>query len=102
VVFDNGNCYRIFLANGRSVIVWGKNKPKAIEWFLNNTDKYTNKDILKVQREWIPPLCGTKWLRENKNKHADFVPEIDITIDGKTKLHIRGNIKKGSLKKVLK
>lgn len=102
VVFGDGNCYRIFLNSGGNLVVWGKNKPQAIKWFLENTDKYTKDDIVKIQKEWIPPLCGVKWLQKHKNQHSDFVPSIEIVIDGKSKLNIKGDFKKGTLKQILK
>jgi hypothetical protein len=101
-IYDDGYCYRVFLKNDKNFTVWGKNKTKAIKWFLVNTDKYNKDDILKVQREWTPPLCGVKWLQKHKDEHADFIPSIEITIDNKTKLNIKGNIPRGKLKEILR
>lgn len=100
---EHDYCFKVSCDNGHRYTMYGKNKRDIVQRFLKENDKGLNEtNIVKIEKEWIPPLCGVKWLRKNKNKHQDFIPTIDITIDGKTKLHIHGDIKKGTLKKVLK
>jgi hypothetical protein len=97
-VVNGKNLYRVRLKDGTYTNAYGDNKPEAIAWLLYMTDKYKRDDIVSFEKEWIPPLCGVKWLQKHKGQHSDFVPSIEIVIDGKSKLNIKGDFKKGTLK----
>jgi hypothetical protein len=65
---------------------------------------YNGKCLLEVdcgnQEVVIKHLCSKKWIRQNKNKHSDFIPSIEITV-GQHKITYKGELKRGELKKIL-
>jgi len=96
--------WRIFCGDVEYLII-AKTKKDAIKLFEVSERGYKNnhtaKDITKIKKEWLPPLCGVRWLGKHKGEHSDFIPEIEIAFDGYS-FRLKGNIKKGALKEIIR